>query len=525
MEVYLIISILLASVVLPMMMVNNIFLPSDNKIQLSIVDQIRANNHRFILKHNSFLFCDQMIYPQLLFWMLSFLSMKNYKMAARYLFVVFHLLSALAFVSFLVKVYPYVSEWVDSSLEEVLLYAGSIYIVSPFSYNINNAKNTGISTRGLGLFLGQVVLYSSVLYIFSSDMSYLIISGVSIWLILIGSAFALQMLVFVIPAMSVIKGDWLIALPCLCAVLFFFITTPRYASRYLSGQFRFKVFYFKYLAKNILLTKRYSVWRDFIWDFWKIAFNKFRHKGRIAKGLMYIYDNPAIAVLIGLPFYFPIVALALLHDDVHGNFTGWITPVMLPILLCFGAFIITSFRVTRFLGEPERYAEFAIGLLALIGHLWFVVFPELVLYILGFCVLLTIVQLIGIRLRLREKSQPGFFDDILQLEDYFEQNEPATVRILSNNNQVSKLMISEKRKVFFGWPYSAQIGSFHFTELYKGDQYLKSDKIVPVAEEFKIDYFVLDKGDLSPDDAMFEKDGIFEHIADYNELGLYKICL
>ncbi|MBN4072158.1 hypothetical protein JYT14_00350 [Flavobacteriales bacterium AH-315-E23] len=521
----LIISILSAAVVLPMMMVNRVFLPSDNKIQLSIVDQIRSNNHRFILKHGSFLFCEKMIYPQFLFWLLSFLSMKNYKRAARYLFVLFHFLSAVAFIAFVLKLYPMMSPIIDLSLSEVLLYTGAVYILTPFSYNINNAKNTGISTRGLGLFLGQVVLYSTVLYIYSNDMSYLILSSLCMWLILIGSAFSLQMLLLVIPAWAIIEGDWIVAAPLLGALVFFFMTTPRYALNYVTGQFSFKIFYFKYLAKNILLTKRYSVWRDFIWDFWKIAFNKFRHNGRITKGLMYIYDNPAVTVIIGVPFCILIITLEWSIASYNGIkiVEHWRWLVSLPILLCFGAFILTSFRLTRFLGEPERYVEFATGLIAVASLSWFRMAPELVTYVLVFCAILTIVQLIGIRLRLKEKSQPGFFDDILQLEDYFEKNEPGTVRILSNNNQISKLMISEKRQVFFGWPYSAKIGSFHFTEIYKSDQYLKADKIVVVAKEFQIDYFVLDKEDLSPNDPMFAKEGIFEHIAEHNELGLYKI--
>jgi len=525
MEVYLIIAILLASIILPLMMVNKVFLPSDNKIQLSIVDQIRSNKHRFIHTHKSFLFCDKMMYPQFLFWILSFLSMKQYRWAARYLFVVFHFLSAVAFIVFVIKLQPVAGSTLTMS--NVLLYTGAVYILTPFSYNINNAKNTGISTRGLGLFLGQVVLYSTVLYIHSPlhDISYLVVSGVCMWLILIGSAFSLQMLFLVIPAWAIIIGNWMIAAPLLGAFAFFFITTPRYALNYITGQFNFKVFYFKYLAKNILLAKRYSVWRDFIWDFWKIAFNKFRYQGKIKSAFNYVYNNPAIAVIIGMPFSLLAVFVAWqsLTSPESGTITGWITIVPLPVFLCFGAFILTSFRITRFLGEPERYVEFSTGLIA-VSSLLFQGSTELMVGLLSFCALLTVLQLLGIKKRLKDKAQPGFFDDIQQIEAYLDKLGPESLRILSNNNQISKLLISESRKVFFGWPYSEKIGSFHFNDIYKSNQFLKKEKLVAITREFEIDYFVLDKMDLPDNDEIYNGPGSIYHLETaYTTLNLYSI--
>ena len=413
------------------------------------------------------------------------------------------------------------------TMSEILLYTGAVYILTPFSYNINNAKNTGISTRGLGLFLGQVVLYSTVLYLHSPlhDISYLIVSGVCMWLILIGSAFSLQMLLLVIPAWAIIIDNWMIAAPLPGAFAFFFITTPRYAFNYITGQFNFKVFYFKYLAKNILLAKRYSVWRDFIWDFWKIAFNKFRYQGKIKSGFNYIYNNPAIAVIIGMPFSLlaVLVEWQSLTSPEFGMIAEWILIVPLPVFLCFGAFILTSFRITRFLGEPERYVEFSTGLIA-VSSLVFQGFTELMVGLLSFCALLTVLQLLGIRKRLKDKAQPGFFDDIQQIEAYLNKLTSESMNILSNNNQISKLLISESRKVFFGWPYSEKIGSFQFEELYKENQFLRKEKIVNVIKEFHIDYFVLDKSDLSEDDkVLVENTDLISLEQSLDTLNLYRI--
>ena len=113
---------------------------------------------------------------------------------------------------------------------------------------------------------------------------------------------------------------------------------------YIRGQYNHKKIWIKHLAKIDLLKNRPSVYRDFIYDFYK------------KKNLKYFLTNPIIEVLTGFPL---LLALAYEQPEIFKN-----NIIIFSALACF---IFTSFRITRFLGEPQRYIEMALPMLVLMA--------------------------------------------------------------------------------------------------------------------------------------------------------------
>ena len=66
-----------------------------------------------------------------------------------------------------------------------------------------------------------------------------------------------------------------------------------------------------------------------------------------------------------------------------------------PVSAMLVLFLATSFRVTRFLGEPERYVEAANGLLAIMATLMLFPYPVLFLAFLSFSLIYLLLQLLA----------------------------------------------------------------------------------------------------------------------------------
>jgi len=219
--------IIVLATVIPIFFVNKTFIGSDNTIQLNIIEQIRLNRHHFIRKSKSFLFCDDMIYPQFLYWILSFIGKRSQGIVFRYLFVVFHFLVTLAFVLFLKQIYPYIDNSIVSE-EEFIFWSGLVYLLNPFNFNINNARNTGVSTRGIGLLFGSIYLYLIVLYNLQGSIVYLVLAGLASLLTLVTSQMAMQMKLFSMPILMLFFKSWVIGIPLLGSLLVFYMLLALY---------------------------------------------------------------------------------------------------------------------------------------------------------------------------------------------------------------------------------------------------------------------------------------------------------
>lgn len=73
------------------------------------------------------------------------------------------------------------------------------------------------------------------------------------------------------------------------------------------------------------------------------------------------------------------------------------------------------------------------------------------------------------------------------------------IRLLSNNTEIMRSLITVDRNVFYPSLYSDWYGKFHYPDLYKSFDEMYSDKIIPVIKEFSINRFVLDTTMLARD--------------------------
>ena len=114
------------------------------------------------------------------------------------------------------------------------------------------------------------------------------------------------------------------------------------------------------MADIFILKERPSIYRDFVQDFW------IKFKSGFKQGFIYLGMNPLVEIVYGFPFLWFIIYYSIEYP------IGEIESVLLKVVLvCLGLFFLISFRLTRFLGEPQRYLEFAIPFISILFVLYF----------------------------------------------------------------------------------------------------------------------------------------------------------
>jgi hypothetical protein len=329
---------------------------SDHPYHLGLINEIRKSKHRLLLSHPNLIGEINFGYPQLLHWVLSFLPkafLVNY-----YYFVgaVLNILSSVLFLVFAIWAYPLLH--ISISIEYFVLYAGLLYVLTPFSWAIWNAKNTGISTRGLGLFLGYLYQFLILLYFYSGSWVFLFFIFITVFIILLSSQFANQFVLLTLPFFAILYHNYFLLVFPLLAFLLFYLINKEVALKFIRGQYWHKTIYYKYLAKVFILKARPSIWRDLIFDIWKNIIK------RPATGLLYAYHNPVISITIGIPILGYLLFVFLVRNSFY---TTEIEKLLFyNIIIALSVFFLTSIRKTRFLGEPERYVELVIPSIVLL---------------------------------------------------------------------------------------------------------------------------------------------------------------
>lgn len=310
---------------------------NDHYANLSFIKDIKLNGHRFILKNSNIVDDKNFAYPQLMHFILSFFPFSFSE--KKYLRINF--ITEILLYGFAVFTVYYFS---GGDKIKVLGLASLLIVTNPFNRFIWNAKVSGISARNFGIL--TVYIY---LFFFSSDIfteviylrfAVFILLG---FIIIISSQFATQFLLL-FSLICIFFRSYYPAIAFPFSFLLFYIIMPTVFLSYLRGQYQHKKIWVKHLAKIDLLKNRYSVYRDFIYDFYQ------------KKNLKYFLTNPLIEVLTGFPL---IVVLAFIQPEIFTN--------NLVIFAAIASFILTSFRFTRFLGEPQRYVEMALPMLTFVA--------------------------------------------------------------------------------------------------------------------------------------------------------------
>jgi len=473
---------------------------SDHPYHLGLINSIRENKHRFVGSFPNIIGEKNFAYPQFFHWVLSLIP-KNFLDKQYHLIgVVLNTLSLTLFIALTIWVYPLISS--NISIERFVLYAGLLYIMTPFSWAIWNAKNTEVSARGLGLFLGYLYQILLLLYYNSGNWVFLFFIFVIVFGILLSSQFANQYVLFTLPFFAFFYNIYFILVFPPLAFLLFYIINKNVALSFVRGQYWHKTIYYKYLAKIFILSDRPSIWRDLIYDIWKNIINN------SVSGILYAYHNSLISITIGIP---SLAYLIFIFSGSHLFYTTEIERLLFyNIIIALIVFFLTSFRKTRFLGEPERYVEFVIPCVAILAVSQNSGQIEVVNILLIVSSVLIALQLLVQFITKHKQEIKGYNapENVIVTELKRLHKKNLRLRVFSNNKSILKYALETDVKVLLTNLTSINTGNFSFSDIYSyGFPVVNQNVIVPMIIEHKINCFIMDSS----------KDH-FQHIPRINEL-------
>lgn len=244
--------------------------------------------------------------------------------------------------------------------EGLALAAIAVFAFCPQLFHALSARNFGFSSRGTGLLLLTVFFAADILRMsgVADSTVCLAVMIIAAYLIFGFNTFAMQALLLVGALLIPLRMDALHVLAIAGGLALFVALHRRYATSYLLYTARFIRAYGRELAAVFILERRPSLWRDLVWDIpVRIARNT-------AAGLHYAYENSLLVTIFLNPLSFAAIAFRFSthYDRMPGLAAA--TDIALAGIL---AMLLTSFRATRFLGEPERYVEAVAPWIALSG--------------------------------------------------------------------------------------------------------------------------------------------------------------
>ena len=278
-------------------------------------------------------------------------------------------------------------------------------------------------------------------------------------------------------------------------------------------QLEHKSFYAKKLAGKFILKVRYSIWRDFVYDFWVRPKNK--------SLVLYLYNNPVVQALFGFPILiFFFTNFLSNHENMdYFNNNDLLLFFYLPVFLSLFAFILTSFRITRFLGEPQRYIEFSSPFLVVLLVLRY----HEDLFSASLSIIMIIISL------LIEYIKKNMFGDLKRkkeislsrLKEFLvkKSNKQKSV-IFCNNLNITKTLLDINNIFFWGMPSNEISEEYSYNNVF--DEYpVVKNKIIPaLIQSFKLDTIIIDTSikpydkslikNLSKDINLEYQDGPFE---------------
>lgn len=483
---------------------------SDHYFHLNIIQLIKKNRHRFISRYTNFIGNEYIAYPQLFHWILSFLNVNNpARVNFFYKSFIFFLDVLCFFLFFHTDLLKFSSRFSEL---HIFLYAALLLLFTPFNYVRWNAANAGFSARSLGLFLGRLFVYLFVYYLYHPHYYLIGIIIFVAYLILISSQFAAQYIIFLCVIYAITTLNALVLLIPVVAFGLFYGLHRQIALNYIRGQYQHKKVYAGYFAKRGILKYRPGIWQDFIYDFWI----KLKRQG--VRAFPYIQYNSVVTVFWGFTIL-PILLYFLAQVTfVHNKsslmgFIGMI-PLFQVVLASLLIFLLTSFAATRFLGEPERYLEFATPamiflFIQFLGNT--IIYYTLIYYVLASLGLMLINIVFNKKYESRENSilqaindqgfgQPSLVDTLYRLKE-----EKGPLRLFSNNEEVVRRMVGEDFLFLLPDAAAEKTGSFYYKDIYHAKYpFVNEALLLPMVKEFEINIFIADTRNLSlPVEALF----------------------
>jgi hypothetical protein len=277
---------------------------------------------------------------------------------------------------------------------------------------------------------------------------------------------------------------------------------PRYSLAYLWHTLKFIYTYATLLSQKYILSHRFSIWRDLWRDIWqKLARNR-------ADAVKYAYGNSVLIVVLLNPAFMIALISWLAYDSRPTGieqFAGDLTISGGLIML------LTSFRPTRFLGEPERYVE-ATGPWAALGA-GIVLFDNAglapIVALNAVSLILVFGQLIiSYMLARHMKAKPVQVDAIWGV---IAAAEESHIRCASNNEDLTKMLLRNDWEFAFYMAAGEQYAGMTLDEAFSEFPILHRHALERIAATYRVNICVLDR---SKYDSVFEEG--HEHLIDRN---------
>jgi hypothetical protein len=316
------------------------------------------------------------------------------------------------------------------------LYVGlatCVFALTPQFYHALSARNFGLSSRGTGLLLLTLFFFAAWAAGSGAEPTLswpaLAICG---WLVWGFSTFAQQALCILSVILLVVAGRYVPLVGAALGLAVFIAIHPRYSLGYLQHTLHFIRSYRREMAPIYVLASRHSIWRDLVYDLWAKARGDFRSRAR------YAYGNSLLIVLLLNPLTALSCWAVLAGSLPRGHFIAYAGQLALAGTI---AMLLTSFRATRFLGEPERYVEAVAPWAALCGAYLLFTHHQLTLLALA-AVLFLFLDLAQLHIStLLLQHLGGHTRQLGAIETAVRQRLPGEVRFCSNNEHFTKLLM------------------------------------------------------------------------------------
>ena len=261
---------------------------------------------------------------------------------------------------------PFAGPAVDPAVAGLV--AGIVFAISPALLVVGiGPRAYEITPRPLGELCYTVLMAAGAAYATGGSPWYVAVAAVAGAILLMSSKFAAQVLVFCAPAVALAAGSWIPVLLVPLAFLACFILTGGRYWWVLVGQVRHLDIFRRRLQHEHAILRDRNRWRALL----DAAVAVLRSPGRTTARielmrlaehntvLQFLLRNVLWLAVVGLILTGVFVPWAPGGEGWRAWLIGWTLAPLVP-------FVLSSMRSLRFLGEAERYPEYAVAPVAVL---------------------------------------------------------------------------------------------------------------------------------------------------------------
>lgn len=450
---------------------------SDHPAHVFLRNAIRRNGHRLFTRIPGLLnVCHCAAIPLYIHWLLSLLPARAVYWSERLLNPVVNALHVAVFAVIAAPVAG-AAGWSPWTLAAAVF----VFALTPQLLHALSARNFGLSARGTGLLLLSLFFYTAYGISESSQPGALwLVLALLGWLVWGFSTFAQQAMVILSVLLFVLTGRYVPLIGVVLGLVVFIAMHRAYSVSYLVHTLKFLRAYAKELAPVYILNRRPSIWRDLVRDLW------LRWREGPMRAALYAYENSVLIVLL----LNPLVLVGAVATWGRGGIIGFAG----ALALCgITAAVITSFRPTRFLGEPERYVEAVTPWGTLAGAIVLVeqVGPAALVVVAAAFAAVDMLQLLASRILMRHMAPVT--GELERIEAVIRDAFGEDTRLCSNNEQLTKMFMANPWRFSYFWAVGQVYAGMSATEAFSPFPILRRTACARIAETYRVNVCLLER--------------------------------